>query len=506
MIGAAITVVACVGVLRIRSNTDFVSNFRVDSPVRQDFESLNRDFAGGVPVEIEVRAAYKDAFLDPANLELLGQFQRLLETDGDEVGHTTSIADYVSFLYVVLGGSEEARALPESDAGVDQLLLAAPEGARRFVDSRHRTALVRVQIQKGASADLLDWVTRVESELAATLPDHFDVSVVGNTVQVAKTVEELTRGQVTSVGTALLVIFLVLSLLFQSARAGFLALLPNIIPIAVYFGTLGILGIPLNVTTALVACPVLGIAVDDSIHFLTRFNEAARARASEASGVADALRQTLRPITVTTAALVAGFLSLVASELRNPVEFGLLAAFTLAFAWLLDLTFTPALCGKLRFVTLWETLAVDLGADPSKEIPLFEEMSPRQARIAAVLGTIRPVAAGDRLLRRGDPGGSLFVVLDGEVEVSYPGPEGPQRIAILGRGKLIGESSAFGGRSNANVDALSDVRVLRWTQDNLDRIQRRHPRVAVPLLRKLSEIMAERWAETTEKLHAPPGS
>lgn len=496
-LGIIVTVVASFGVLRIKTSTDFVSNFKADSSVRRDFEQLNRDFAGGVPVEIEVRGA-PEAFREPKNLRELSDLQARLR-EHPEVGSTTSFSDYISFLYLHLGDASEPGAIPKNDRVVEQLLLGSPrEAARRFVDDRHRETVVRVQLHNIASAELLDWVRRVEAELDATLPDYLKAKVVGNTVQVAATVEELTRGQVASISVALLVIFLVLALLFQSARAGVLALIPNVIPIIVYFGTLGLLGIPLNVTTALVACSVLGIAVDDSIHFLTRFNEAARARADETAGIQEALRHTLRPITVTTAALVAGLLALAMSDLRNIVEFGVLAAFTLAFTWLLDVTFTPALCGKLRFVTLWDSLTVDLGAAPNETIPLFADMSKRQARIAAMLASERWVKAGDRLLSHGDPGGSLFVVLDGELEINF---DSEHPITSIGRGALVGESSAFGGRRNANVDARTEVRLLRWTSKDLDRIQSRHPRVAVPLLRNLARSMAERWSETQERLH-----
>ena len=69
-------------------------------------------------------------------------------------------------------------------------------------------------------------------------------------------------------------LILVLAVLFSSLRVGALALIPNALPVAAYFGLLGLTGITLNATTGLVACMVLGIAVDDTIHFLVRFNEA----------------------------------------------------------------------------------------------------------------------------------------------------------------------------------------------------------------------------------------
>jgi hypothetical protein len=92
---------------------------------------------------------------------------------------------------------------------------------------------------------------------------------------------------------------------------------------------------------------VLGIAVDDTIHYLVRFREKAEELGDESEAVVAALRSVARPVTSTTAALCAGFLVLAASGLRHQVEFAVLSTCMLAFAWLVDVTFTPALCARL---------------------------------------------------------------------------------------------------------------------------------------------------------------
>ena len=129
-------------------------------------------------------------------------------------------------------------------------------------------------------------------------------------------------------GVAALVVFVMLATLFTSWRVAALAMLPNLLPIAVYYGLLGLFDVPLNPTTSLIACIVLGVAVDDTIHFLVRFNTASRSLANEPQAVAVALRAVLRPVTFTTVALCAGFAVLCLSPLQNQVQFGALAAAT----------------------------------------------------------------------------------------------------------------------------------------------------------------------------------
>src|SRR5262249_19464051 len=151
-------------------------------------------------------------------------------------------------------------------------------------------------------------------------------------------IERVTQGQVASTLLALGAIYAVMVVLFTSFRMGLLALLPNLLPIAIYYGALGLTGITMNPSTALIGCITLGIAVDDTIHYLVRFQHEARQTASEERATYLALEGVLRPATFTSLALCACFLVLTTSELRNHVEFGLLSAFTLVVARISDVT------------------------------------------------------------------------------------------------------------------------------------------------------------------------
>src|SRR3546814_8770124 len=109
-----------------------------------------------------------------------------------------------------------------------------------------------------------------------------------------------------------------------------------------------------DVCSSDLACIVIGIAVDDTIQFLARFNADARAGADEAPAVASALSAVLRPVTLSTIALCSGFLVFAGSTLATQVQFGLLSAFTLFLAWMMNITLQQALGSKLRIGTLWE--------------------------------------------------------------------------------------------------------------------------------------------------------
>lgn len=485
---------------RIEVSTDYLQNFPAEDPLRTGFERVGATFAGSVPLQILIESDITDAFKQPAQLRVVADLQAWL-LEQPEIGGAYSLVDYIGILHTGLTPeAAEGRIIPRSAALTDQLIMLGGDATLdRFADSRFTSTLLHVRSEAISTRALVALAARIEARLTA-LPEHLRGYVTGSSYLVARTVDDITRGQVASLGAALLVIYALLVLLFGGLRTAGLALLPNALPIVAFFGLLGLGGIPLNLTTSLVAAIALGIAVDDTIHFLTRFNAEARKIADESAAVAGTLAAVIRPVTFTTAALCAGFLALVTGTLENQVQFGLLAAATLAIAWVVDLTFTPALAGRLRFVTLWETLSVDLGAAPHLSIPLFEGLTERQARVAALMGVIGEHPRGTRLLAVGEHGNDICVLIDGELRASVTHDGEEIELRRMRRGALIGEVALFHGVRTANVDAETDVRVLTFSDRCLERLQRRYPRIGAQLYRNLGRVLAERLADATERL------
>jgi hypothetical protein len=299
---------------------------------------------------------------------------------------------------------------------------------------------------------------------------------------------------------ALLVVYGVLVGMFLSFRVGLIALLPNILPIVVYFGTLGFFGISLNPSNSLIAPMVLGIAIDDTVHYFARFNDLMKRHADSRHAAIQALRIVGRPVTYTSVALCLGFLVLATSELKMQEQVGLMACFALAFAWLTDFTLTPALCSKLRIATIWDALTLDLGNRPQETIPLFKDLSNFQARIVARMAHIRTVPAGVRLIEVGQPGTEMYAVIDGKLQASIEGEAGTVRLDSHTRGDIVGEAGLFFLQRTANVDTVEDTRLLCLSQNDLKILRRRYPRIAARVLHNLNGILATRLFNATERL------
>jgi hypothetical protein len=199
-------------------------------------------------------------------------------------------------------------------------------------------------------------------------------------------------------------------------------------------------------------------------------------------------------------ALCLGFGILSLSQLRQQAEFGLLAAGTILLAGIADLVFNPALTSRVRIVTLWDVLSLDLGENPHEAIPIFRGLSKWQARIVALMTEIVSLHKGQRLIQSGQKSDGMYVVIEGDLQssVERDGVLVPLNRHI--RGDVLGEVGLFRGERTANVDCESEVRALRFNQENLARLQRRYPRTASTLLRNLSEVLADRLAGATARV------
>jgi len=343
-VAAAVALVAAFGVTRIHVSTSFVTNLDKDHPLRRSIEAFDRELGGSTTLHVVMESETKGAFKDPAALRELRDVQEWLDQQ-PEVSSTASVADYVMLVNRALHqGDEASRAIPDSRSLLGQILFFFwHERLSSFIDSDLSASDILVRVPAAPSDITNRLLDRIEARLAE-LPAGLQAYVTGDTPVIVRTIDDITLGQALSLATASILIYAILALYFRSAWVAVIAILPNALPVLIYFGVLGLSGVTLNIITSLIACIVLGIAVDDTIHFMVRFREQAAVLQDEKKAAVEALRIVSRPVASTNIALAAGFLALAVSGLRHMVEFAVLASVMLLLGWLIDMTFTPALC------------------------------------------------------------------------------------------------------------------------------------------------------------------
>jgi len=199
-----------------------------------------------------------------------------------------------------------------------------------------------------SSRSLKELISRTSEFIEQNLDPRFDYRITGESILTMTAADTLAVGQVVSLTFTLLVLFLLMSLLFVNFKGGALALVPNILPVILVFGLMGALGIFLNTGTSMVAVIAIGIAMDDTVHFMTRYNMEMRRLQNRDQATEACIHHEIRPIVSTSIGLSAGFGVIMLSDMLPLVHFGFLAALTMLCALVVDLFITPILLSSTQ--------------------------------------------------------------------------------------------------------------------------------------------------------------
>jgi hypothetical protein len=343
-------VVSAVLIPRVSIDTDYLSFFDEDAPVRRDFENVNRLLAGAVPLYVVVDGTEAGAFREPEQLRALERVQaRIDQIPG--VTHTTSMADSIRVLSRVMEEDDPAAEhIPETRGAVAELLNLIPKNELgRLATSNQGRANLIVRTGEVGSAAVRTLTARLEEAVAGeALGPGTKTAVTGNAILVSRSADAIAWGQANSVGLAALSILVLLAMLLRSVKLGIIAMAPNVVPILLFFGLLGAGLAPLSLPTSLIASVALGIAIDDTVHYLVRYRDEREHGLEPSAAIRVTSRQVGRPMLVAALMLILGFLVVALSGFATLRQFGLLSAATMAICLGTDLVLLPALLVKTR--------------------------------------------------------------------------------------------------------------------------------------------------------------
>lgn len=335
---------------RIVVDSDYVSFFDSASDVRRDFRSVSDHLVGAVPLYVAVDGGDEGAFREPDNLRALAKVQEAIGRL-DNVSSTTSVVDLVRKANRMLEkGDPRAWRIPDSRGEVADILFLVPKNdLRRFASSNHSQANIVVRTGQSGSAAILALERSLREVLdAQDLPPSLHAEVTGNTILVNHGAEGIARNQLSTVTAATLTILLIVSRAFASVRVGALAMIPNLVPVVVFFGILGSGVATLSLPTSLISCIALGIAIDDTAHFLIGYRRRRQGGMGPEAAVTDCILVLGRPIVTTSLMLIGGFLVLSFSGFATLRQFGHLTALTMLICCAADLLLLPAILLRAR--------------------------------------------------------------------------------------------------------------------------------------------------------------
>ena len=339
------------GLTRITFSHDVLQWLPPEFPLRKHTERIDREFKGTVNLEVVVDTGRENGLY---NIEVLGALDRLgrevagMEQDGITVGATSSLVAVLKEVHRALNENRpEFYRVPADPKIIPQEFLlfefSGSDDLESLVDSQFSLARFSIRVPSRNAFLYLPFGAKVEERFRQQFAGLAKVTSTGMLAMQTRSAFAAINSMAKSYLAAGAAISVMMVLLIGSPRAGFLSIIPNLLPILLVLGAVGWLEIRFDMFTMLVGTIAVGIVVDDTIHFMVNFRRYYLQKGDANWAVSQTLGTTGRAMLVTTVVLSAGFLSYTQSSLDNLFLFGLFTALCILLALVADFLVAPAL-------------------------------------------------------------------------------------------------------------------------------------------------------------------
>jgi predicted RND superfamily exporter protein len=364
------------GTLRLRVENSFIDYFKKSTEIYQGMKVIDQQLGGTTPLDIVVRFDGEEEEDEPLPAAEEGEwddefdeFEEEFEATKGEAKYwftahrmeqVEKIHDYLDKLpetgkVLSLGTMLKVGEKLNNGEPLDNFKLALiynelPEKFKKIILSPYvsvENSEVRFYVRVRDSEPTLrrnELINKIRTDLTGILGQTPENSrVTGLLVLYNNMLQSLFDSQILTLGAVLAVLLLMFTIVFKSVKIALIAFLPNILPVMFILGFMGWLGIPLDMMTITIAAISVGIAVDDTIHYIHRFMSEFKRDGNYLNTMHRCHRSIGYAMYYTTVVIVIGFSILVLSNFIPTIYFGLLTGLAMAIALLADLTFLPAL-------------------------------------------------------------------------------------------------------------------------------------------------------------------
>ncbi len=482
---------------RISVNTDPMRFFPQDSKIIEHTNRISESLSGVLIFFLTIEAHESGAFTEPENLDRLNTLVRRINSEGvfdRAMAHT----QHLSLVNQELHDGDTAYFHPpdNSDLVEQYLMLFQRSDLEPYINSDSSTANIIVRYSIYGSELALKEVERLERSAQEIFGPGMTVNILGSYALVNEASRQLVANEIKAIMVIISVIFAIMWLLYGSWRAGLVSLMPNLIPIVFTFVIMVLVGIEVNPATAMVASIVIGVAIDDTTHLLTRFNTESRKSDDMNQVIHNVVQAEAIPVIVSSFALGAGFSVLMVSEFTLTREFGFLAAIAMILALLTEFIVTPLLLRNLWAVNIWDLLLVKLPMDTLKTSPLFAGMTRFQIKRLVLLCRERSCIAGETIESEAELGQEMYVVINGRVSIHFGSSGEDEEISYRSTGELVGEIGFVGDAiRTATIRAEENVQLLVLDQRSISRRLANYPFISAKLMSNMANLLGHEQAE-----------
>ncbi len=357
----AVVFLGCLyGTSLVRIDSNISELTREGSSLRTAYGVVDQHMAGAQNLEIMIDTGRIDGLLEPEVLQAVDRFQQLIaERYPEQVSRSYSLANVVKDTNQIMNNDDpQFYRIPDSQIMIAQLLYlfnsANPEDRRSLVSDDYSRSHITLNAYNAGSwqyQQFFDELSRDIDTLFAPLYSanpQLHLNVTGTIPLMMRATDEIANSQYSSFLLALAVISVIMILTLGSLQAGLISIVPNLIPPLLAFGLMGLLDIPLDTDTLLIAPVIIGIAVDDTIHFMTHYRLEYASSGSRDQALRSTLNDVGQAVLFTTLVLGLGFAILSFSDYLGMAKIGIFGSLAIFVALLCDLLLLPAMIMVLK--------------------------------------------------------------------------------------------------------------------------------------------------------------
>lgn len=351
-ISVIVVLIGFYGISKLQTTGSIVDDIPKENVLYQDLLYFENNFNGVMPFEITIDTKKKKGVLKMSFIRRLDRLQTKVLSKYPELSKSLSIADLVKFSkQSFYNGNPKKYSIPSNQEAnfIMQYMPKMDTGKRSlinsFVDEDLQITRITVQMANLGTKEIEALKNTLEPQIEKIFPsDKFDVKITGTSVVFLEGTKYLVSNLFQSLLLALLVIGLMMAMLFTSARMVVISLIPNLIPQLLTAAMMGYFNIPIKPSTILIFSIALGISVDNTIHFLSRYRLHLKLNNWKIStSVLLALKETGYSMINSSIVLFFGFYIFTFSQFGGTESMGYLISFTLLVALLSNLFLLPSL-------------------------------------------------------------------------------------------------------------------------------------------------------------------
>jgi hypothetical protein len=354
--GLVIFAVLFPNLFKLKVSHNVVEFFPDSMPYRTDLYYIDKELKGTISLEIILDTNQENGVYDPWILNQIEGFSRRTENfkyPNISVGKVFSITDILKEIHQALNENNPVFYQIPQDRNVvaQEFLLFENSGADdlgRIVDGHFSKTRITIKSPWVDAVVCREFMDDISLKLKEIFGNRTEIHATGLMALLARTIVAAIYSMVRSYVIAFLVVTILMILLIGDLKIGLVSMIPNLLPILITMGLMGILDIPLDLNSLLIGSIAMGIVVDDTIHFIYNFQRYYNKTADSFFAVRETLLGTGRALLTTSLVLCTGFFIMMAASLNQFVKFGFFTGITILLALLADFLLAPAFMVLLK--------------------------------------------------------------------------------------------------------------------------------------------------------------